>query len=337
MNINYYLNPAINNSALSYIDPTTGGCPAKFYDYINGKLEGEKSPSLERGDYIHKFILTPEEFSVLVINKMPSEAVQEMVKEIFAKAAYMKSAEEQAALILGECTNFINEALAAKDWYSNRTIESRTATLLKEGEEYFNALKVMGDRTVLNSDLYETIKRCAESIQMNDAAKLLLVDSPGQEAFNELEIYWTEEWGGMQLSFKAKIDRLVVDHKEKTFSIIDFKTTSKNIHNFPESVDYYRYYRQISFYEHAVKDWLEKQGYLNYQADDHYIVAVETKGYYQCRVYIISEPYLRKGRKETADLLNRIVFHFSTQDWIRPKEDQETVNKTYTLVPTEYV
>jgi hypothetical protein len=102
-------------------------------------------------------------------------------------------------------------------------------------------------------------------------------------------------------------------------------------------VEFYRYYRQISFYDHAVKIWLEQKGYLNYTADDHYIVAVETKGYFLTRVYIISEPYQRKGRIETASILNRIVYHFSTGDWVNQKEEQETINKTYTLMPKEYV
>jgi hypothetical protein len=214
---------------------------------------------------------------------------------------------------------------------------TRLNKVIEIGTPYFDALKVAGDRTIMDGELYETIKKCSASVERNDAAKLLLMDSPGQDVYNEEEIYWTEEWGGLKLSFKAKIDRLVVDHKTKTFSIVDFKTTSKFIVNFPESVEYYHYYRQLSFYDHAVKIWLEKKGFSNYQADDHYLVAVETKGYNLCRVYIISEPYLRKGRVETANLLNRIVYHFSTADWVNPKEEQETVNKTYILLPKEYI
>jgi len=332
---NYYLNPAISNSSLSLIDPESGGAPAKFKDYIDGKFDDEKTPSLEKGDYIHKFILTPAEFSVLTC-EMPSETIQFLVKSIFTAAAHKKTAEEQKAL---ELTNYKTELLTAANamgYQKNWKDDTRVNKLVEMGTPYFNALKQAGDRTILDGDLYENVKKCAESVKRNAAANLLLINSPGQEVFNEIEIFWTEEWNGLNLSFKAKLDRLVIDHTAKTFSIVDFKTTSKFIVNFPDAVEYYHYYRQIAFYEHAVRQWLEGKGLTGYQADDHYIVAVETTRGNLCRTYVIGEPYLRKGRKETAELLNRIVYHFSTGDWINPKEEQETVNKTYMLMPKEH-
>lgn len=333
--MNYFLNPAISNSSFNLIDPETGGAPSLFYDYLNGKVEDEKTPSLEKGDYLHKYILTPEEFPILTC-EMPPPAIQEVVKRVFYQLSLKKSAEEQKLFVLSDHSDIIMQIADETEYQRNWKPETRKQKIIELGAPYFDALKEAGDRTILSGDVLELLKRCADSIRRNSAANALLLDSPGQIVFNEQEIYWTEEWNGMNLSFKAKLDRLVVDPKEKTFSIVDFKTTSKYIVNFPSSFDFYHYYRQISFYEHAAKIWLEQQGYQNFTPDDHYIVAVETKGANLCRTYVVSEPYLRKGRKETADLLNRIVFHFSTGDWINAKEEQETVNKTYMLIPEEF-
>jgi hypothetical protein len=333
--MSYFLNPAINNSSLNFIDPETGGCPAKFKDYLDGKVEDEKTPSLEKGDYLHKYILTPKEFAVVTVD-MPTPAVKEIVLRAFKALALQMDAQQKKELDLASNKSTLMSIADELAWQKNWKEDTRFNKIIEQGVGYFNALKEAGDKTVLDGDLYETLKACAESIKQNDAAKLLLFDSPGQEVFNEIEMYWDETWKGMKLSFKAKLDRLVVDHNEKTFSIIDFKTTSKYIHNFPDSVEYYRYYRQLSFYEHAVKIWLKKQGYEDYTSDAHYIVAVETKGYHMTRVYIVSKEYLLKGAVETANLLTRIVHHHSTGDWVRPMEDQLTVNKTYELKPKEY-
>jgi hypothetical protein len=52
-------------------------------------------------------------------------------------------------------------------------------------------------------------------------------------------------------------------------------------------------------------------------------------------VFVISDPYQKKGRKETAALLNRIIYHYSTGDWVKPMEEQMTEYKTYILEPVE--
>lgn len=330
--MSYYLNPAVSNSSLSYIDPETGGCPEKFKDYLDGKLDDEKTPSLEKGDYIHKFLLTPDEFHPLTI-EMPAPSVANVVKRLFYDASRGMDAAQQATLELSAYKDKILDMAKAENYQSNWKDETRVNKILETGTELWNALRSAGDKTILDGELYETILKCARSIRNNEAANILLLDTPGHECFNELEIYWDSDVDGQILSFKAKLDRLVVDHEKKTYSIIDFKTTSKFIHNFPDSVAYYRYYRQIAFYEWAVRVWMTQKGWLDYTAEDHYIVAVETKGYFMSRVYILSEGYLDMGRDQIRSLITRIAYHIKVLDWVKPMEESMDVYKTYVLIP----
>jgi orotate phosphoribosyltransferase len=44
------------------------------------------------------------------------------------------------------------------------------------------------------------------------------------------------------------LDNVVVDHNSKTIFINDLKTTGKSIQDFPESVEYYKYWMQAVIY-----------------------------------------------------------------------------------------
>ena len=50
------------------------------------------------------------------------------------------------------------------------------------------------------------------------------------------------------LEFKGELDRIIVNHKEKTITPIDFKTTSKSVLNFENSFWHFRYDFQAAVY-----------------------------------------------------------------------------------------
>lgn len=69
------------------------------------------------------------------------------------------------------------------------------------------------------------------------------------EVFDEFPILW--EYNGIDL--KSKLDRIIIDHKDKTIIPIDYKTSSKDVHNFIKSYWNYKYYYQASMYVAALK------------------------------------------------------------------------------------
>ena len=47
---------------------------------------------------------------------------------------------------------------------------------------------------------------------------------------------------------KGIIDKYIIDHKNKTIRIIDFKTTGKSVTEFAETVEFYNYWLQAAIY-----------------------------------------------------------------------------------------
>jgi hypothetical protein len=130
---------------------------------------------------------------------------------------------------------------------------------------------------------------------------------------------------------KARLDRLRLNHATKTFSIIDFKSTGKPLESFQDSFEMYRYYRQLKFYENAVTAKLEKDGYVGYKPEDHYIIAVETFNQGRVRPFRITAPYLKKGELEIISLLKRIEEHTLSSQWEYSLE--ELINPVWDLIP----
>ena len=138
--------------------------------------------------------------------------------------------------------------------------------------------------------------------------------------FNEQEVKWTDEKYSFPL--KGKIDRLRVDFATGEYTIIDLKTTAKNLAQFPESFQTYHYARQMAAYEIAAAKWL-KQEYPDTHfkpSHRHVIIAVETKGNFRAGKFVIKRQTIDAGREEYLSLLDRLQHHFETGDWVNDYE-----------------
>jgi hypothetical protein len=146
----------------------------------------------------------------------------------------------------------------------------------------------------------------------------------GIEVLSEKEIYFeieAETFFNSVKSFqcKSKIDRLVIDHVNKAYQIIDLKSTSGSLEEFPNSVRYYKYHRQMAFYCKAVEALLGK----GYQLFPVYTCAMETRGYNRVRLFQLDQSLLELGRLDLLHQLKRISYHQETMDWMHPMEEEE--------------
>ena len=62
---------------------------------------------------------------------------------------------------------------------------------------------------------------------------------------------------------KGIIDNVVIDPKNEIVFINDLKTTNKNLQDFPETVEYYRYWMQAVIYKKLVQQTIWEKEDLN--------------------------------------------------------------------------
>ena len=146
--------------------------------------------------------------------------------------------------------------------------------------------------------------------------KELLNPSKG-ETHHEFHINW--EFGGVKC--KSLLDSINFDIENKICTIVDLKTTV-HIGCFEESMKEYDYLRQLCFY------WMAARWYLLNELDENptlweytfYIVAIDTVGDNEIRVFKITEEQLFTRCSVITNTLDEIYWHQTTGNWEHHKE-----------------
>lgn len=322
----YYDIKAVSNSSLKHINPEEGGSPSLFKQHWDGKAPGLKTSSLEFGNLVHLAVLEPHLLNYVVDKTNTPDKIRDIVKEVYDNVTVVnefdldsqviKSFEEYYPAIISAC----DKHSYGRTWKE----ETRLTKVLEQGGAYFNLLSTSNydGKFVITQAQQERLDACIAGITRDKNGVRFMStksDEPNVQYFHEKEVVWNEDRYSFPL--KGKIDRLRVDHKNMEFTVLDLKTTAKNLANFSESFEKYHYARQIAAYEVAASQWLKQEFGRNYKPSHrHAILAVETKGDFRAGYFIIKRRTIEAGQEEYNALLERLQYHFETGDWVNDYE-----------------
>lgn len=321
----YYDVQGVSNSSLKHINPKEGGSPFKFKEHWDKKAEPLRTSSLEFGNLLHLAVLEPHlcEYEVDVTNT--PDKIRDILKGMYEG---INTSTELANVVTGDTESIgpledyvyaIVGACNACSYGNTWKDETRIGKVMSQGSDYWDLLRKT-DKFIITQDQYELLKSCLESIHNNTRTTQLLINmaDPNGTYYNELEVHWTDHM--YEFPLKAKIDRLYINTNDKTYKVIDLKTTAKTLGQFHESFEKYRYARQVAFYNEAARQYLKQNGYEGYQPDTPLICAVETKGQNRVGIFAVGEETVSAGHVEAEDLLHRLNHHFKTGNWINEME-----------------
>jgi len=124
------------------------------------------------------------------------------------------------------------------------------------------------------------------------------------------------------MKFNSRLDRLIIDHKNKVIKLIDLKKT-KSLRNFRKSFEDLEYNRQLAFYWMAVH-FMFTHSFPEYNIDEYkketYIVAIQVNQLIECKVFEISEEDLHNGTMEIEKLMIEISWHLVNDKWDYSKQ-----------------
>lgn len=303
----YYAVKAISNSSLSLFNTEQGGSPRKFKRWLDGEDDKLETPSLTNGKIVHKYIEDPKAFIVEPEDK-PTPAMASWVEDVYAalKEQGKKEFDKDEVKLI---------ALSLRDSIGATKDKDKLWPMFVKAYHYLEFLLKAEGSHMLTVDEARVLEGCKAGIERNHVASDLLfnIGMFGNEAHNELPIYWKSTV--YTFKFKALLDRVRVLHDKKVIQLVDFKTTGKPIGLFQKgSFEYYRYYRQMAFYMKAI---IEHFPELKHEYEiEVFVVACETTGLYECKVFKISNSYIEKGIEEMYTLLNQIQSCYQTDDWV---------------------
>lgn len=296
--------------------------PQAFYQmYVLGNREEKTESYLVNGKIIHCLLLEPEKFDQQFIvspANLPTGSTRSVVDRVYAHATELQANGDQRT----EFTDFSDAVLdVLKDINLHQSLKTDQQRIDKmytsEAMNYWEFLKAKGNKTLIDQENYEFCLTGVELIKMNPHICNLigcnLNEFSNKEVFNEIPLDITIN--DKPFGLKGIIDNIVIDHDAKIININDIKTTSKDLKDFPESIEFYNYWLQAAIYSTiiAIK-------YLNlidrgYQLKFHFVVIDKA---YQVYAFPVSENTLNNWFNKLNDVLSRAEWHYVNKDYDLP-------------------
>lgn len=299
--------------------------PNIFYrEYILKDREPKTQKHLLEGTLIHYLVLENLNFDdkfVIVPDDLPSENSIRVAYSVFE--IYKKKVEEDpivnSSLTLADFESDVMTILEEMNLHQKVGEDKRAKKIIEpKTEAYFEYLKLKGKREIIDSGMLDKCTAAADIIKSNSGIRELLgldVEPDGVNfgVYNELEL--DMEIDGYPFGLKGVIDNLVVDVKSKLVRINDFKTTSKTLEQFPESVEYWKYWLQGAIYLNLAMEFLKDVVTDEWSFEIRFIVFDK---YDQIYAFPVSPESIAEWVQSSAKVIEQASYHYENKDYTLP-------------------
>ena len=293
--------------------------PRMFYNhYVLKQKEDSTDSHLVIGRVLHCLLLEPANFDnqfAVMTSKIPSENNKKIIDNIFRN--YLVN-QNNTLTLEDYSKDILTHLLTINLHQSLKTDQQRLDKILTdENNEYFEFLKLSLGKTVIDQTILDNCKISLEVIKSNnDVRALLQLDKIQEdneiEVYNELIVSMSDK--NLPFGFKGVLDNVVVDHNSKTIFINDLKTSGKSIQDFPESVDYYKYWIQGTIYVMlASEKFLKDKQDWNVQ-----LTFIVIDKYNQVYPYQVSSESLNKWKIDFEKIVTQIKWHYDNKQYDLP-------------------
>ena len=292
--------------------------PSVYYkEYILKQKEETIAKYLLEGTLIHYLVLDGLDFDskfIIAPNSLPSDNSISVIKEVFEIYKSDNKGED-----LQDYSSDILDILNEKKLHARiKDDDKRVAKIADiKGHDYFNFLKKQNGRTIIDAELLDKCSKRAEIIKADENTRNLIGldlihDGTKIGVYNEIEL---EAPYNDKFSLKGVLDNLVVDVVNQEIIINDFKTTSKSLDRFSESVDYYNYWLQAVIYIKLAQDFLSDVMLDQWTIKFNFIVFDR---YDQLYSFGVSDNTLSEWNKKALEVFKAAEYHIDNKEFKLP-------------------
>jgi hypothetical protein len=296
--------------------------PKSFYrHYVLNQREDSVDAHLVGGKLLHCLILEPENFDdnfVILPGKVPKDNQRLVIDEVFK----IFDSQPDRDLVLKDFSTEILNLMVGLDWYQKlKTDEQRLAKVLTpDNDSYFKFLNDKQGKSVIDPVIYANTKLAVDEIKKNkyicDLMQIETERADGIEVYNELMLTMPSK--KLPFGFKGAVDNVVIDNNTKTIFITDLKTLGKNIQDFPDSVQYYKYWIQAVIYKHLVINEFLTKKELNVKEWNIVLTFVVIDKNNLVYPFQVSEESMKEWEKQFSDVLKEVSYHYVEKDYNLP-------------------
>jgi len=294
--------------------------PAMFYNhYVLNQREDSTDAHLVGGRVLHCLLFEPDKYDEHFISlpgKIPTDNQKKIIDNIFK---YHLTVGNNTLTLSDYSQDILTQLLTANLYQSLKTDQQRLDKILtEENKEYFEFLKLSLEKSIVDQPTLDGCKVAVEILKNNSNVRALLQldrdeEDKSIEAYNELFV--KADVDNLPFGFHGVLDNVVVDHNTKTIFINDLKTLGKSIQDFPDSVEYYRYWIQAVIYVLLVKERFSITDDWNVQ-----VTFIVIDKYNQVYPYQVSSETLAKWTESFEDIVQKIKWHYENKRYDLPYE-----------------
>ena len=296
--------------------------PVIFHSiYVLGIKEEKQDAHLVQGKIIHNLLLEPEKFNdqfIISQDNLPTGNPKTVIDRVFSHHQELaKNGDTRAEL--NEFSDAILDIMRDMNYHQAlKTDQQRLDKILTtEYTTYWNFLKSKGNKTLISQEDYNYCSSAVDLIKTNSkVCKLLgcnLTEFENKEVFNELPLQI--DVPNKPFGLKGIIDNLVIDHDEKILYINDVKTTSKDLKDFPESVEFYSYWMQAVIYGVLVSMTFNNLMQIGYKVKFHFVVIDKMLHTYP---FPVRESTLVEWTERFKVIMDKAEWHYRNKNYELP-------------------
>ena len=302
----------------------------KYYKkyYLKEKVEDKDSSAANMGRIVETILMEPhlfdEKFYMSSCASTPTGLMLDFVEALYK---HTRDATDED----GKVTAPMQELLEAayKDSGFKIKYEAVVGKFIgSDAEIYYNEIRKVRtmNLTVINTMEVSVAEKIVEQLRINSTTAPIvnLTNSSRYEIIDQMQVEGYEIDGH---PFKSMLDKVVIDHKEKTIQPYDLKCTW-SVENFYE--EYYLYrraYIQAYLYYYAMLHLTENPDlpYHDYKVERLKFIVCDSTNYYQPLIYTLDEGdmtdayqgFVHKGRTYPGvkDLIQALKWCVSTNTW----------------------
>lgn len=265
----------------------------KYYrKYIMGETVEEKDNlAATMGRIVETLLMEPELFDEkFYMSACVSAPTGLMLSFIEALYKFTKEATDED----GNVTRSFEDI--SKDAYAESGFKIKYDAVIakfigSDAEIFYNEIRKVRTNglTVVTTEDVTNAEKIVEELRNNSVTKDIvnLVNSPRYSVYNQLQV---EGYILDDHTFKSMMDKVVIDHEEKTIQVYDLKCTW-SVENFLEEYYLYRraYIQALLYYKAAIHFMNSNEELHGYRVEPPKFIVCDSTNYYNPLIYKLSD------------------------------------------------
>lgn len=265
----------------------------KYYKryFLNEKVEETDNKASTTGRVVETLLLEPNEFdnrfAMSICTSAPTGRMLDFVEALYKHT--------ETATVDGVVTREMEDLM--KDAYADSGFKIKYDTVISkfvgsDAEIFYKEMREVKSKglTVVTSEDVNNAEKIVESLRTNfvTADIINLVNSARYTVINQ---YQVEGYEFENHKFKSMMDKVIVDHNERTIQVYDLKCTW-SVENFYEEYYLYRrsYIQALLYYKALVCLVNNKDNeWYGYRVEQPKFIVCDSTNYYNPLIYTLSD------------------------------------------------